>query len=242
MILVQKSTLTFLLLTLLSIKLITSKNVSELVAPVCKTKSIEYAVQVNLKDYLDKENNIDGREFYESIEDLKTKKVGVFINIPLPDFSEVKEYKTYEELLNGLRKHEVEAIIIDTSMANYTQLITNDLSLLPDRYGDAEIGYGCQKDSVFYKELDEYTKSHLDEIKNIHYKWMGISESDKVIDRNLAGGNGVIKGMFVMEYPPFCYKDEKGNPVGTEIEVLYNFAREKGYTLELQETPSIDDL
>lgn len=48
--------------------------------------------------------------------------------------------------------------------------------------------------------------------------------------------------MFVMEYPPFCYKDEKGNPVGTEIEVLYNFAREKGYTLELQETPSIDDL
>ena len=47
--------------------------------------------------------------------------------------------------------------------------------------------------------------------------------------------------MFVMEYPPFCYKDEKGNPVGTEIEVLYNFAREKGYTLELQETPSIDD-
>ena len=152
MILVQKSTLTFLLLTLLSIKLIISKNVSELVAPVCKTKSIEYAIQVNLKDYLDKENNIDGREFYESIEDLKTKKVGVFINIPLPDFSEVKEYKTYEELLNGLRKHEVEAIIIDTSMANYTQLITNDLSLFPDRYGDAEIGYGCQKDSVFYKE------------------------------------------------------------------------------------------
>ena len=44
-----------------------------------------------------------------------------------------------------------------------------------------------------------------------------------------------------MEYPPFCYKDENGNPAGTEIEVLYNFAREKGYSLEIQETPSIDD-
>ncbi len=47
--------------------------------------------------------------------------------------------------------------------------------------------------------------------------------------------------MFVMEYPPFCYKDENGNPSCTEIEVLYNFAREKGYSLEIQETPSIDD-
>ena len=230
-----------LLLFLLSIQLIDSQNISELVAPVCKKNSIEYAIQVNLKDYLDKENNIDGREFYKSIEDLKDKSVGVFINIPLPDFSKVKEYTTYEDLLNGLRKHEVEAIIIDTSMANYTQLITNDLSLLPDKYGDAEIGYGCQKNSTFYQELDQYTRSHLEEIQNINYKWMGISESENVIDTNLPGGNGVIKGMFVMEYPPFCYKDENGNPAGTEIEVLYNFAREKGYSLEIQETPSIDD-
>ena len=161
-----------LLLFLLSIQLIDSQSISELVAPVCKKNSIEYAIQVNLKDYLDKENNIDGREFYKSIEDLKDKSVGVFINIPLPDFSKVKEYTTYEDLLNGLRKHEVEAIIIDTSMANYTQLITNDLSLLPDRYGDAEIGYGCQKNSTFYQELDEYTRSLLEEIQNINYKWM----------------------------------------------------------------------
>ncbi len=237
----KETTSALLLLFLLSIQLIDSQNISELVAPVCKKKSIEYAIQVNLKDYLDKENNIDGREFYKSIEDLKDKSVGVFINIPLPDFSKVKEYTTYEDLLNGLRKHEVEAIIIDTSMANYTQLITNDLSLLPDKYGDAEIGYGCQKNSTFYQELDEYTRSHLEEIQNIHYKWMGISESENVIDTNLPGGNGVIKGMFVMEYPPFCYKDENGNPSCTEIEVLYNFAREKGYSLEIQETPSIDD-
>ena len=181
----KETTSALLLLFLLSIQLIDSQSISELVAPVCKKNSIEYAIQVNLKDYLDKENNIDGREFYKSIEDLKDKSVGVFINIPLPDFSKVKEYTTYEDLLNGLRKHEVEAIIIDTSMANYTQLITNDLSLLPDKYGDAEIGYGCQKNSAFYQELDEYTRSHLEEIQNINYKWMGISESDKVIDTNL---------------------------------------------------------
>ena len=75
----------------------------------------------------------------------------------------------------------------------------------------------------------------------IHYKWMGISEDDKIIDKNLSGGNGEIKAMFILEYPPYTYKNEEGEAVGGEIEVLYNFAREKGYTLNIQEVSSLDE-
>ena len=63
--------LTKFTLFLLSIQIIFTKNVSELIQPECKNKKAEYSILVDIKEYLNNEDNIDGREFYSNIEDLK---------------------------------------------------------------------------------------------------------------------------------------------------------------------------
>ena len=66
------------LIFLLSIQIISSQNASELIQPKCSSKKIEYSIVANMKEYLTHENNIDGREFYSTIDDLKSKKVGIY--------------------------------------------------------------------------------------------------------------------------------------------------------------------
>ena len=66
-----------LFIIFLSIEIIISQDVSELIQPKCKNKKIEYSILVNMKEYLEHDNNIDRREFYSTIDDIKTKKVGI---------------------------------------------------------------------------------------------------------------------------------------------------------------------
>lgn len=229
----KKKLSTSIIVYLLLIQFVFSQNVN--VEPVCNSNSIEYPILVNLKDYLEKEKNIDGRELYSNINDLKSKQVGTYENVSFDGFTNTKVYTKYDDMMNGLRKHEVDAIIIDSSIANYTRVINNDLSLLEGQLDGALIGYACQKNSDFFTEFNAYLESHNEDIWNSHYKWMGISFDDKTIDTNLPSGSKVIKAMFTFEYPPFCFKNENGEFVGGQIEILYNFAREKGYTIDLKE-------
>ena len=50
----------FFTIFLLSLQSLNSKNLE----PQCDGSTIKYPVQVNLREYLDNENNIDNRTFY----------------------------------------------------------------------------------------------------------------------------------------------------------------------------------
>ena len=104
--------LTKFTLFLLSIQIIFTKNVSELIQPKCKNKKAEYSILVDIKEYLNNEDNIDGREFYSNIEDLKSKnaKIGTLSFFQLNDFPNAEKYNTLEDLVESLRKHKVDAI------------------------------------------------------------------------------------------------------------------------------------
>ena len=53
-------------------------NYDELIQPKCEGKTIKYSIIADLKGYLLKDNdNIDGRDLYGKVEDLKSKKVGI---------------------------------------------------------------------------------------------------------------------------------------------------------------------
>ena len=65
--------ITFLLFQLLA-QITVSQNIAEIVQPVCKNRQIKYTILADMITYFDKENNIDGREFYNDISDLKKKK------------------------------------------------------------------------------------------------------------------------------------------------------------------------
>ena len=57
----------------------------------------------------------------------------------------------------------------------------------------------------------------------------------------MPGNNGIIKALY-FNYPPFSFKDKKGELVGSEVEFLYGLARYIGYQVDLKEATSIDDL
>lgn len=147
----------FLLLSFLLIQFLRAQNIIEKLEPVCKDNSVNYNIYANLSQYLENAENIDDKEVYKSVTELKSKPIGTYTGIEIDSsYTNVKRYNKYDELINALRKHEVEAIIVESSVANYTQIITNDISLLPDSLGDVKVGYACQKNSDLFNELNKY--------------------------------------------------------------------------------------
>lgn len=211
-----------------------SKNISELIQPMCSKKQIQYTILADIMTYLDNENNIDGRELYSSIEDLKDKKLGTFSILTIDkSFKNVIQYKDYDELMSDLRKHKLDGILVDSSTANYTQSFSNDLSVIPGNAGIISPAFVAQKDSDIFQKLLEFYENNSDNLYFIFYKWMGINDDGKFINKTLTGKNGVIKAMCI-NLPPFTYKDENGELIGLEVETLYEFAREYGYQLEIE--------
>ncbi len=230
-----------LFLVFLSFELIISQTTDEDLEAECTKDTIDYKISINLTKYLENENNIDKREIFSSLDDLKDKPVGIYEGSSLDGLTNTIEYDFVDEALKDIRSHKIDAFICDSATANYTQITTSDLTLLPGRVGKIKIGYACQKDSEIFNKLVEYLGENNDIVMNTYYKWMGINDDTKYIDKTLTGTNGVINAMFVSRNPPYVYK-ENGEQVGCQIDTLYDFARKYGYKLNIKEATNQDEL
>ena len=237
--------ITIFAIFLLSFQIIFSQDVSELIQPKCTNKKVEYTILANMKEYLANENNIDGREFYSTIEDLKSKKVkvGTLSFFTLDGFTNVEKYNSLDDLLEALRKHKVEAIFLDSSFANLTQIISKDLSEIEGEANKLKYSFVCEKNSNIYQKLVEFQNLNKQNgrFSETYYKWMRINEDGYYINKKLTRNNGNVKAL-VFYYPPFVFKDEKGELVGSTIQFLYGFCGYNGYQLDLKMTASIDEL
>ena len=89
----NKELLTKITIFILSIQVIFPQTLSELIQPICTNKKVEYSILADMKEYLNNENNIDGRKFYSTIDDLKenNSKIGILSFTKLDDFTNVEE-------------------------------------------------------------------------------------------------------------------------------------------------------
>ena len=230
---------------LFSIQIIYPQNVSNLIQPICTNKKVEYSILVDMKKYLENEKNIDGREFYSTIDDLKSKnpKVGTLSFITLVGFTNVEKYNNLEDLLEALKKHKVDAIFIESSFANFTQINSIDLSMIPGEEKSINVIYYVEKNSEIYQKLVEFQNFSKGKGKYLetYYKWMGINEDGYYVNKTLTRNNGVLKAL-LFNYPPFSFIDEKGDLVGSGVSFLYGFCFYIGYQLDLKIANSIDEL
>ena len=67
---------------------------------------------------------------------------------------------------------------------------------------------------------------------------MGINEESTYTNKTLPGNRDVIKALFFI-YPPYVYKNEEGELVGSLVQFLYGFATVFGYQVDLKEASSI---
>ena len=70
---------------------------------------------------------------------------------------------------------------------------------------------------------------------------MEINEEGTYINKTLDRNNGVLKAL-LFNYPPYVFKDEKGELVGSFDQFLYDFPRIFGSQVDIEETSSIDEL
>ena len=230
---------------LLSIKNYNTQSIDDLIKPKCTSQSISYSILANLSEYLENEKNIDGREIYKNIEDLKSKRVGttkdIYFNESNFKFDSLnRTYDSYDSLIEDLRAHNLDAIITYSSNSNYTQMFTNDLSnfeLLERQFSS----FGIQKgNKTLFNQINDIlgNRTLIDEIG---IKWLGVNYQTKYIDKNLAGNNGILNIVVKANDLMYCYKDDNGELLGPDIEVLYEFARKNGYKLNIIEVNTYDE-
>ena len=154
-----------LLVSFLILQIILSEKISEQIEPKCTKNKIKYTILADMMKYTEHENNIDGRELYSSIDDLKTKKIGTFSIFTIDSsFQNVTKYKNYNDLLYDLRKHKLDGILVDSSTANYTQSFINDLSLIKGNVRIISPAFVFPKDSIIFKQKIEFYENFMDDI------------------------------------------------------------------------------
>ena len=210
---------------LLSIKHYNSQSIGDLITPKCNSNSISYTILANLSEYLENEKNIDGRELYQSVSDLTSKKVGTikdfYINQTIYNFDSLNgSYDSYESLVADLSTNKIDAILTYGAIANDTQMTSNDLSrfVILENFN---VGFGVQKDNTTIRDqLNEFRKTPFLAYE-LYSKWVGINYQIKYIDKNLTGNNGTLNIIVKDNFSGNCKKDENGEFTGSEIELLY---------------------
>jgi len=233
------SVILFLLLN----TIILSQNISEIIKPEYDGETIKYSIYANLSEYLENENNIDGREFYESLDDLKSKKIGTLSGFYFnrSKFDNITDYNSYDDLIDDLKKHKLDAIILNDGIGNNTQMFTNDISIFPKLVELLDIGIGVQKDNLtILNQINEFiTKQGSTEQKK--KVWLGINYQIQYINKTLSGENGVINVTVLENNSPYSYRDKSGEMTGAEMDFIYNFAREYGYQINMIMANSQDE-
>ncbi len=133
-----------------------SQNIDELIQPKCDGKNIYYSIVANIKDFVENDNNLDGREIYEKIDNLKGKRIGVLKGAPYNTsiYNDIIVYGNKDDILNDLRKHKLDAIIIDKSIGNYTKAFSLGIRTIEESIGMNFLGFGFQKNNTKY--LNEF--------------------------------------------------------------------------------------
>ena len=230
----------FIILVLFNINCL--KSIDDLIQPKCNNQSIKYSIVADLKSYLRNDKNIDGRDIYSSIDDIKNKKVGVLEGMAYnsSDFENVIIYDKYDIIIKDLRNHELDAIIVDSGIANYTQAFSHDIYNMRDWVGMNFIGFAVQKDNnKLLNELNDFI-DHISSEIDVRKSWLGFDEDQKYICRNLNGTNGTINLMLKLENPPYSYLEDE-QALGIEVFFIYYFAYANGYQINLTLAETIQD-
>ena len=218
-----------------------SQNIDELIQPKCDGKNIYYSIVGNIKDFVENDNNLDGREIYEKIDNLKGKRIGVLKGAPYNTsiYNDVIVYGNKDDILNDLRKHKLDAIIIDKSIGNYTKAFSLGIRTIEESIGMNFLGFGFQKDNPKY--LNEFNAflggSFRSKIGEREHN-LGFDDESSPLD--LKGENGVINVTCRINIPPYSYR-LNGDIMGNEILFIYEYAKAYNYTINLLEAQSIQE-
>ena len=179
--------------------------------------------------------------FYESVKEYDGEKLGILLDSSFEDLTKENfpksEYIYYNgtfELYQALLLEEIEGFLIDEPNAEYFKVIYPEvLTYFPYNFEDNIYAFGFQKNEHGIALLNDFNKflSTIN-LKEIYDKWNVADTSSLTIDKNLNTSAPIINAAFLMDLRPLCFMD--GIEIkGYEIELLYKYAKERNYNLNL---------
>ena len=239
------------LVLILSFSFSSLQDVEELIKPKCVDGTIKYSISANLKDYLENEKNIDGRPIFNSLSDIYKKKVAVLAPfskyVDKTKFTSVTEYEdtnlsTYQ-VFRDLNSRKIDAMIFHNGYSKGFVLSSNSISMFPEYLGNVEIAFALNKNKGDLKEeINSYFESNPNFFTERTNTWKNLNLEEQYIDTNLSGNKGQINVVNLLNRYPYSYLDTTTNELmGLDLDFLYSFAREKGYTLKLTQIKSLEE-
>ena len=205
----------FILLFLFSFKNSKSQDIEELLQPKCDGKTIKYSILINLLEYLQNENT-ENKEIYYSAEDLKSKRIGRYLDTYMGDISLdlVKTYKEGESFQTDLIRHKVDAVLLYNGFSKTTQMFTNELSIFPEPFLKVELAFGLQKDNL---ELKQQLNNFIDKNVGLHESlltiWDYANTEGGYLNTELKGDKGILNILGKSRYASYIYLRDKDKVV-----------------------------
>lgn len=186
----------------------------------------------------------------EGPDDLNGKNVGVLVGSVFE--SKIKEagivcsisnYNSISDCAEAVASGRIDAYIDDSPSALYTVSKKDDLAIAKEHLNADSMSYGFilnkNKGAALGNKLNEYIKAKtsdgtLDKLKK---KWLSGTDEERTIKRSdfTFSGPSLTVSM-VLTLPPFAYVGNDTEPYGYDVETIYGFCQEYGYT------PSIKDV
>ena len=178
---------------------------------------------------------------YYSVNQFNGEKLGVLLDssyepLTLNYFPKTKpiSYGSFSELYYHLLMKNIEGFLIDEIISKYYQIIFNNKISYYNLENEASfLSFAFQKNEngiALMNEFNEFLSTiNLTEILN---KWLVLDSSTIIIDKNLNNNGKLIKAAFNFLSKPLSFIEE-GEERGSDIEILYKFAKAKNYNIKL---------
>ncbi|MBP5247559.1 MAG: ABC transporter permease subunit [Fibrobacter sp.] len=142
------------------------------------------------------------------------------------------------DVIPALRQKIVDAALFDEPVARDICRQNRDLTYIRENVESVYFALGFSKTERGVKlcsQINEFLNKLKENgtLADIEKLWVDGEESQKKIDKTgLSGKNGTLRLLTPSNYAPFTYVQD-GEVVGYEMDLLYRFAREYGYQIEI---------
>ena len=185
------------------------------------------------------------KKVFRTEDDFENAKIGVFVGAAFDSYAkerfpkaERRYFGTLTDMLLNLRQDKIDGILIDEAFSVPMFWSSNEFSRIEINMPETEYAVALPKTArgeALKLQLDAFISfaSESGLLAELEAKWFSDSEPDGSFDLSaLTGENGTLRVALSPNDKPFSYL-KNGKPCGYDVDLLFCFAKEYGYRLEM---------
>ena len=190
------------------------------------------------------DNSMNSTEWniYNSFKDLNGKNLGVLTNqnetlnqlFPKTVGDKIKTYSNPNELFFMLLNKEIEGVLIDENILDYYEKHNNRITHFKNILTNNSYGFSFNNVTL-RNEFNEFINKNYNQnsLNQLFKEWKD-ADSNKIISETYLNSNekNMVLEITFPNIRPMCYR-ENVTYKGYELDLLYRFAKEKGYRINI---------